>query len=223
MSIWVVLNFLNQFSNSAHASQRNVVVLEFGSPCPPRSPSWTHDSHHDQQRIFPFSYEVFHLQRWTFRFHEQNVFENCLTHYSRQTWQQVAPFAHVSVQRWNPFCLQMNVFGLHLSHERVFPEWVPVTSRPVRSEELGSSQKEWPSISRERDVFLSSCTPITSCMISSRTDLSRIGFGVVWFDWKRLDSCPASARWGWFEPNSRFQSCFNEIFGRGRGEMYTFS
>ena len=24
---------------SARASQRNVVVLEFGSPCPPRSPS----------------------------------------------------------------------------------------------------------------------------------------------------------------------------------------
>ena len=41
---------------SAHASQRNVVALEFGSPCAPRSPSLTHDSRHDQQRIFPFSY-----------------------------------------------------------------------------------------------------------------------------------------------------------------------
>ena len=48
---------------SARASQRNVVVLEFGSPCPSRSPLLTHDSRHDQQRIFPFSYEVFHLQR----------------------------------------------------------------------------------------------------------------------------------------------------------------
>ena len=48
---------------SAHASQRNVVVLEFGSPCPPRSPLLTHDSCHDQQRIFPFSHEMFHLQR----------------------------------------------------------------------------------------------------------------------------------------------------------------
>ena len=27
---------------SAHTSQRNVVVLEFGSPCPPRSPLLTH-------------------------------------------------------------------------------------------------------------------------------------------------------------------------------------
>ena len=48
---------------STRASQRNVVVLEFGSPCPPRSPLLTHDSRHDQQRIFRFSYEVFHIQR----------------------------------------------------------------------------------------------------------------------------------------------------------------
>ena len=33
---------------SARASQRNVVVLEFGSPCPTRSPLSTHDSCHDQ-------------------------------------------------------------------------------------------------------------------------------------------------------------------------------
>ena len=44
---------------SAPASQRNVVVLELGSPCPPRSPSLTHDSLNDQQWIFPFSHEVF--------------------------------------------------------------------------------------------------------------------------------------------------------------------
>ena len=48
---------------SARASQRNVVVLEFGSPCPPRSPLLTHDSCHDQQRVLPFSHEVFHFQR----------------------------------------------------------------------------------------------------------------------------------------------------------------
>ena len=34
---------------SAHASQRNVVSLEFGSPCPPRSPLFSHDSNrHDR-------------------------------------------------------------------------------------------------------------------------------------------------------------------------------
>ena len=47
----------SQFSQSnverwyfARISQRNVVVLEFGSPCRPRSPLLTHDSNcHDQQ------------------------------------------------------------------------------------------------------------------------------------------------------------------------------
>ena len=34
---------------SAHASQQNVVTLEFGSPYPPRSPLFSHDSNcHDQ-------------------------------------------------------------------------------------------------------------------------------------------------------------------------------
>ena len=41
----------------------NVVVLEFGSPCLPRSPSSVHDSRHEQQWIFPFFYEVLHHQR----------------------------------------------------------------------------------------------------------------------------------------------------------------
>ena len=48
---------------SARASQRNVVVLVFGSPCPPSSPLLTHDTRHDQQWIFPFFYEVLHHQR----------------------------------------------------------------------------------------------------------------------------------------------------------------
>ena len=60
----------SQFSESiverwyfARISQRNVVVLEFGSPCLPRSPSLVHDSRHDRR---------------TYRFHEQNVLESCL-------------------------------------------------------------------------------------------------------------------------------------------------
>ena len=60
----------SQFSESfverwyfTHVSQRNVVVLDFGSPCLPRSPSVDHDSRHDQQWIFPFFYEVLHRQR----------------------------------------------------------------------------------------------------------------------------------------------------------------
>ena len=47
-------------------SQRNVVVLEFGSPCRPRSPSLVHDSRHDQQWIFHSFTKFF------------NVLESCL-------------------------------------------------------------------------------------------------------------------------------------------------
>ena len=61
----------SQFSESilerwyfARASQRNVVTLEFGSPCPPRSALFAHDLNcHDQQRVFLFFHEVLHLQR----------------------------------------------------------------------------------------------------------------------------------------------------------------
>ena len=60
----------SQFSESIverryfpRVSQRNVAVLEFGSPCLPRSPSLVHDSRREQQWIFPFFYEVLHRQR----------------------------------------------------------------------------------------------------------------------------------------------------------------
>ena len=98
----------------------------------------------------------------------------------------------------------------------------PVTSRPVRSEEPGFSRKELTSISWERDVFLSSCTPITSCVITGLPVRLRIGVRIGWFDWKLLDSCPISDRWACSEPHSLFHSCFKEIFGGGRGDMYTF-
>ena len=49
---------------------------------------------------------------------------------------------------------------------------------------------------------------ITSCVISGRSDLSRIGFGAGWFHWKLLDSCPVSARWACSEPNFLLHSCF---------------
>ena len=58
----MVLNFLNQLSNAgsfARFSQWNVVVLEFGSPCMPRSPLLMHDSRHDQPWIFPFFTKFF--------------------------------------------------------------------------------------------------------------------------------------------------------------------
>ena len=61
----------SQFSESilerwyfARASQRNVVVLEFGSPCSPRSALFAHDlNRHGLQRVAPIYHEVFRLQR----------------------------------------------------------------------------------------------------------------------------------------------------------------
>ena len=78
-------------------------------------------------------------------------------------------------------------------------------------------------------------------MLSGRTDLSRIGFGIGWLGWKNFacratspsgcratssSGCRAtspSSRQATSEPNSLFHSCFNEIFGGGRDDMYTFS
>ena len=81
-------------------------------------------------------------------------------------------------------------------------------------------------ISWERDVFL------PSCILSSRPDLSRIGFGVGWVGWKKFacratspSGCRAtspSGRRATSEPNSFVQSWRNEIFGGGRGDMNTF-
>ena len=63
----------------AIVSQRNVIVLEFGSPCLLRLPSVMHDSS-SSAMDFPFFYEVLHLQRLTYRFHEKNVLVSCLSH-----------------------------------------------------------------------------------------------------------------------------------------------
>ena len=71
------------------------------------------------------------------------------------------------------------------SDERVWFTSVS-TGRPVLSEELSSSLKELTLISWERDVFL------PSFMLSSRPDLSRIGFGVGWVDWKNV-ACLATS------------------------------
>ena len=49
---------------SAHASQQNVVSLEFASPCSPRSALFPHDlNRHGLQLVAPIYHEEFHLQR----------------------------------------------------------------------------------------------------------------------------------------------------------------
>ena len=64
-------------------------------------------------------------------------------------------------------------------------------------------------------------------MLSGRPELSRIGFGVGWVGWELFacratspSGCQATSPSG---PNSLFHSCFKEIFGGSRGDMYTFS
>ena len=65
------------------------------------------------------------------------------------------------------------------SDERVWSTSVS-TSRPVLSEEQSSSLKELTLIYWERYVFL------PFCMLSSRPDLSRFGFGIGWVGWEIL-------------------------------------
>ena len=88
---------------------------------------------------------------------------------------------------------------------------IVASSSTVLSEELSSSRKELTLISWERDVFLPSCS------LSSRPDLSRIGFGVGWvgclssnFSFWLSSNFPFWLSRATFEPNSLFHSWFNE-------------
>ena len=124
----------SQFSESilerwyiARVSQRNVVVLEFWSPCLPRSPSSVHDSRHEQQWISPFFPILLHpatlsvLASW-------------------YTWESSCTAA-VSVTSRPVLSWVFSTLRLLLSSdERVWFTSVS-TSRPVLSEELSSSFK----------------------------------------------------------------------------------
>ena len=86
------------------------------------------------------------------------------------------------------------------------------------------SWKERVSISWERNVFLASCKWLASRQTTGFPDLSWSGFGFGWLNWEPLDcrtTSPSGCR-ATSEPNSFIQSCFKEIFGGGRGDMYTF-
>ena len=88
-----------------------------------------------------------------------------------------------------------------------FPGMRPVTSRTVRSKELGSSQKESISNLWEGDLFLWSCTELE----------------VGWIDWKLLDNCPTSARCAWSKTNSIFQFVFEwDVWRRSRWHVCFF-
>ena len=90
----------SQFSESiierwyfARISQRNVVVLEFGSPCRPRSHYFimtqivmiNNGSHRSLTKCF--------ISNGMFRFHEQNVFENYLAYFLCLFHKRVSSFS----------------------------------------------------------------------------------------------------------------------------------
>ena len=158
---------------SAHASQQNVVTLEFGSPCSPHSELFAHDlDRHGLQRVAPIYHEVFRLQRWILCFHVKNVFGNHLAHFLCLFQQRSAG------KRWDSYCRQMNVYEFYS-----FPQKVA----PIYPKKQFPSWKEFTSISWERDVFLPCSTvlvsaPTTGCrdlsvLTTSCSDLSRLGLG----------------------------------------------
>ena len=134
---------------SAIASQQNVTVLEFWSPCLPQ-----------------FFHELIHCRCWASRSHdvlqERLVLQCCVY--------QVVLIDHEFAQLWH---------SCFLSDRHVWtPITLCVTSgRPDLSEEQSSSWNDFTLISWERDV--SPLTTNTSCVLSSCPDLSQIGFGLV--------------------------------------------
>ena len=102
----------HEHESSQLASQQNVVILEFGSPCSPRSALFARDLiRHSLQQVAPFYHELFRLQRWSWCFHDKNVFGNRLAHYLCEFQQRVAPFYHVPFQRGDSCCLRWTRLG----------------------------------------------------------------------------------------------------------------
>ena len=109
------------------------------------------------------------------------------------------------------------------------------TGFPVLSEEPSPSCKRLSSISCERDVFPFSTK--TRSVTSGFPDRSQIGLGLDWVGLESLTACASPKHcWASFptgccstvEPNWSFPlvqlwSCFNEIFGGGRGDKCRLS
>ena len=79
--------------------------------------------------------------------------------------------------------------------------------------------KEFTLICWERDVFSFTLNTDHVLHVINRPDLSRLGFGVGWVDWKRFVEQLLLL----VEPNSWVQSWRYEIIGRRRGDKYTLS
>ena len=202
---------------SAHASQQNVVTLEFGSPCPR---SFT---------IIFSSTQVVMINNGSLRSLTKCFISN-VEHFAfmnRTYWRTIWHISCVCFSNGSPrslMCL-LNV-GIFTVFRWTCLDYTRFNngSAPYLSEETGLFVKRI-YIDFLRTIHFSSILHGTreSSELRVCPDLSRLGLGIGWFDWKLLDCCPTSGRWACSEPNSLFQSCLKEIFGGSRRDMYTFS
>ena len=162
--------------------------------------------------------KLFRLQRWVLCFHEKNVFGNHLAHYLCVFQQRVARsimclsnVGILTVFRWT--CLGSSCFNNGLLRSIVFHSFF-VKRMCIDLLRTGRVS----SILRSSRVSSNNRMP-RSIVVSWSV------FGIGWFDWNFLNCCTTcpSGRLACSEPNSLFQSCRKEIFGGGRGDMYTFS
>ena len=97
---------------SAHASQQNVVVLEFWSPCSPRSALFAHDLNcHDQQRVSPFfpNVECFAFMTRTCSRTIWHIFCVCSNNESPRSFMCLFNVEILTVFRWT--CLDYTRFN----------------------------------------------------------------------------------------------------------------
>ena len=125
---------------------------------------------------------------------------------------------HVAVQiLWNRCPPRWTLWTIRLvvHSQRVSPFYLDLHLRLCLClcPSLNAQQTNWYSCSHERNVYRFLEHSNGTCFLSQR--VSPLGFG--WFGWL-TSACRATS-----EPNSFIQSCFKEIFGSCRSDLYTFS
>ena len=228
MSVWVVLDLLDHFTNTrvlSFVSQHNMAIQVFGNQCSPRSALiaryLARDLRHGRQRVAPFYHDLFRLQRWSLCFHQMNVFGN--------SWLVICVTADNGLLRsilcwfiFNVEAHQMNVFG---------NSWLVIC---VTADNGLLRSITFNSFFMKRTCFdlLGTGTFLFHLARSLGRPRQRVahflswsGFGFDWFNCELVNCCTTcpSGRWAAFGPNSFIQSCFKEILGGGRGDANTFS
>ena len=149
MSIWVILDLLNQFTNTRALSLLHNRMWQSRNSkvhVPHRSALFARDLiRHGLERVAPFYHELFRLQRWSLCFHERNVFGKRLAHYF--VWQLTTSCPVLS-------CAISTLRLLLSSDKHVWVSLVSTTGCSVLSCLTASSQEERVSISWERGAPL---------------------------------------------------------------------